>query len=298
MIELHTKNDIEKVSLEVLQDSKSFDVFPTPISQIISYTNLIVREDIDVAQIHSEYVPQATDILVSALSKIRGILDRKKNSIYLDKSQSKPRINFVTLHEVGHHILPWQKDLHELLEDDDSSLNSDTHQEFEAEANYFASITLFQHTRFIDELNKYNLSIESGIKLAKHFGASIHATLRRYVEYSQNRCALIVLENMSQKGTPRCNIKDKFFSEYFIATFGELLVPDELGYKWAFVKDYYHKRKLTKNGFISLPTDNGEADFNYHFFYNTYNAFVFVFPIGERKSPQTKILITDNIIYP
>jgi len=255
----------------------------------------VVRNDIDVSKIHNDYFSKASDALRRALTKVRGVLDRKERTIYLDLSQGKPKQGFVKLHEVGHDVLPWQKNVHDILDDDDDSLHTDTHEEFEAEANYFASATLFQHDRFVTELNKLSWGIESLMQLAKIFGASVHATLRRYVECSKNRCALIVLENITPKGIqPKCFLRDKFQSDKFTKTFGDINIPLELGYTWAFVQDYYHRRKFKKDGSITLSTNNGEADFVYHFFNNGCNAFVFLFPIGEKKSSRTKIIITDK----
>jgi Zn-dependent peptidase ImmA (M78 family) len=294
MLELHSKKDIEKISLEILKGSKSLDRFPTPITEIVSYSELIVCNDIDISNIHESYLSMASDALKRALSKIRGMLDRTEKTIYLDLSQKNERKNFVKLHEVGHAVLPWQKSVHNILQDDDNSLHLDTNEEFEAEANYFASITLFQHDRFNFELDKLNLSIESAMILAKTFGASVHASLRRYVECSDKRCALLVLENISKKGTlPQCNIRDKFLSKKFGKSFGDILLPDTLGYKWIFVQDYYHGRRFKNNGLISLKTLNGDIDYTYQFFFNGYNAFVFLFPIGEKKSSKTKIIVSE-----
>ncbi|MEP7375979.1 MAG: ImmA/IrrE family metallo-endopeptidase [Chitinophagaceae bacterium] len=296
MIELHTTKDIEKISLEILKASKSWDVLPTPVDRIVSFRELVVRDDIDISTIHESYKEKTCNILRKAVSKIRGILDRRHRIIYLDLSKMSSRKNFVKLHEVGHEALTWQKEIYEILEDDDISLNDYHNEEFEAEANYFASVTLFQHDRFISELNKLILGIESAMQLSKLFGSSVHAALRRYVECSANRCALIVLENMSPHGSfPKCSKRDLFLSNKFSETFGNIELPDELGYKWAFVKDYYHKKKFKLDGLISLSTENGEADFHYHFFDNSYNAFVFLFPVGEKKSSRTKIIISESI---
>ena len=295
MLELHSKKDIEKISHEILKGSKSFDVFPTPIDKIVAYSELIVRDDIDVSKIHTDYFAKATDALRRALTKVRGVLDRKERTIYLDLSQGKPKMGFVKLHEVGHDVLPWQKKTHDLLDDDDDSLSNNTREEFEAEANFFASATLFQQDRFNNELDKLGLGIDSSMHLAKFFGASVHASLRRYVEYSKNRCALIVLEKVSLSGMPvKCTLRDRFQSEKFTKTFGELNIPLELGPTWAFALDYYVKRKFKKDGAIKLITKNGETDFIYHFFNNGYNAFVFLFPIGEKKSTRTQIIVTNR----
>jgi Zn-dependent peptidase ImmA (M78 family) len=299
MIELHTTNDIDKRSIEILKGSKSFDVFPTPVDKIIAYSELVVNRKIDIAVIEPSYLAKASGALNhtlhKALSKVRGLFDRKEKVIYLDLSQKTPRKNFVKLHEVGHGVLEWQQNTYDYLEDDDNSLSDHTTEDFEAEANYFASVTLFQHDRFITELNKLGLGLDSVMQLSKHFGASIHATLRRYVECSSKRCALLVLENMNEKGTPRCSKRDFFISKKFDESFGKVMLPDEFGFKWDFVKPYYFKRKGIQTGTISLETQNGTADFNFHFFYNYYNGLVFLFPTGEKKATRTKIIVTESL---
>ena len=168
-----------------------------------------------------------------------------------------------------------------MIDDDDESIRLDTHEEFEAEANFFASVTLFQHDRFISAINKHALDIDTPIQLSALFGASIHATLRRYVEYSNNRCALLVLETPSRCGAL---LRNKFQSPSFTNAFGEINIPNALDYSaWPFVQDYIQKRNHIKNGTFSLFTSGGLTQFTYHFFNNSYNAFVFIFPNGEKK---------------
>jgi Zn-dependent peptidase ImmA (M78 family) len=187
MLEQHTQRDIEKISSEILKGSKSLDVFPTPVNKIVSYAELIIDTGIDLSKIHPDYMTKATEVLKKALGKLQGVLDRREKIIMLDLSQGKSKQNFVKLHEVGHGVLPWQQKSYDVLEDDDDSLGNHVCEEFEAEANFFASVTLFQGDRFIFEMDKLGLGIESSMQLSKLFGSSIHAALRRYVEYSKNR---------------------------------------------------------------------------------------------------------------
>jgi len=156
-----------------------------------------------------------------------------------------------------------------------------TLDEFEAEANFFASVTLFQHDRFTSAISKYPLDIDTPIQLSTFFGASIHATLRRYVEYSNNRCALLVLEKPSKCGAL---LRNQFQSPSFTSTFGEMNIPNVLDYfAWPFVQDYIRKQNHIKDGTFSFFTSNGLTQFTYHFFNNSYNAFVLIFPDGERN---------------
>ena len=226
------------------------------------------------------------------MSKIRGFLDRREKVIYLDMDQISSRQNFVTLHETGHNVLPWQNKTLEFL-DDDETLDPDTHEEFEQEANYFASVTLFQNDRFENHAKKFELGMPSVMQLSNHFGASAHATFRRYVEDSKFRCALLVLKNLSEKGKiPNGDFRNAFHSESFLNNFGSIEWPENFGYKWEFIKDHlFLKKKWKTNGSINLKTLNGNVDFTYHYFDNTYNAFVLIFPRGENKPTKTKIVL-------
>ncbi|MDX2189570.1 MAG: ImmA/IrrE family metallo-endopeptidase [Bacteroidota bacterium] len=287
MVEIFSKKEIEKIALDILVCSSSLDVFPTPVDNIIQFTELTVKQESNLTEIDFNYSKHQSETLKSALSKIQGILDREEKLIYIDKSLKKEKKNFVKLHEVGHDVLPWQKSLHTILQDDENSLSEFANEEFEGEANYFASAVIFQLDRFNHELDKLDLSLNSAMKLSKFFGASVHSAIRRYIECSKNRCALLVLENVTRKGEPPfCYKRDYFQSPAFTDTFGTIPLPTQFGYKWNFTKDYYHNKKIHDKGEITLPTENGDADFNYHFFNNTYNAFVFFFPYSEKKSPK------------
>lgn len=290
MLDIHTQKDIEKISYDVLKCSKCLDVFPTPVEKIVSYSCLTVNFNIDLSGIHPDYDSRTTDTLKKALGKVQGVLDRREKVIMLDLTQGQPKRNFVTLHEVGHDVLPWQQKCFEILEDDESSFDNDVHEEFEAEANFFASSTLFQGNRFIGEMDKLDFSIKSSMTLAKLFGSSIHAAIRRYVECSQNRCALLVLENPTCLGA---TLRDKFQSENFSKTFGELSIPIKLeSFSWPFVRDYCSKRRYRTGGSMKLPIQYGCVNFEYEFFDNSYNAFVFLFPLGEKKrAKKIRILV-------
>jgi len=293
MTELIATKDIDRISMDVLRGSKSLDTFPTPVDKIVEYAELLVKKNIDVSQIHISYLDRANEFLQSALSKVRGIFDVKKRVIYLDLSQNENRKNFVKLHETAHGILPWQRKIHELIGDNDTTLSPDHNEEFEAEANYFASATLFQHDRFNAEMEKLNLSIDAAMHLAKHFGGSIHAALRRYVDCSKNNCALLILENVSKGVSPHCFLRNFIASKKFIKTFGEQPPPKRMEISWPFVQDYCYGKRYKKDGRATLETKNGPVEFSYQFFYNGYNAFVFLHPVGEIKKSKTTFILKE-----
>ncbi len=298
MFDLPSKSDIEKISLDILKQSKALDVFPTPVDKIINYANLHLKGDIDLSKVDHSFLSKFSDAVASkfleAMGLVRGIIDRKEKTIYLDLSQNLSRQNFVKLHEVGHDVFPWQRGTFEHI-DDDNTLNPYTNEEFEAEASYFASLTLFQQDRFENEMKKLELGMKAPMYLAKHFGASNHAALRRYVECSKNRCALLVLEKISMyNGSAFCKKRDFFSSNKFQETFGTIEFPVEFDSTWQFAQDYFFKKRYHEKGSISLITENGESDFKYHFFNNTFNAFIFLFPLGETNKTRTKIIISKS----
>ncbi len=290
---LQSKKDIENISHDILKSSKALDVFPTPVDKIIQHAELYIAGGIDLKSLEKKYKSSFfSEAFKSGMSKIRGFLDRREKVIYLDMEQRVSRQNFVSLHEAGHNVLPWQSKTFEFM-DDDETLDPDTQEEFEMEANYFASVTLFQNDRFDNEVKKIELGMPSVIQLSNYFGGSVHATFRRYVENSKFRCSLLILKNLSAKGqVPNGDFRNAFHSESFLSAFGSIEWPENFGYKWEFIKDHlFLKKKWKTNGTINLRTLNGDVDFTYHYFDNTYNAFVLIFPKGENKPTKTKIII-------
>lgn len=291
MLEDHVKKDIEKISLDLLKHSKAFDVFPTPVDQILHYANLRVNRDIDLYSDHESFFQKASVKLTKALNKVRGFLDRKENVICLDLRVKENRQNFVKLHETGHAVLTWQNEILQFVDDEDT-LDPEVKDLFEAEANFFASMTLFQQDRFEEKMRTLPLELNSSIHLAKWFGSSIHAALRRYVEVSEKRCSLMVLRDVSLSGQfPVCYVRDYFQSVSFTKNYGDISWTNQLGYTWSFVKEYYHNRKFKTDGEVELLTSDGKVSFTYHFFNSTYNAFVFLFPRGEKNRSRTKFII-------
>ena len=286
----NSAKDIENITFDILKGSKAFGCFPTPIDQIVKFAELrIVRSD-GLIEIPKNYIARSSEILKSALRKALGALDRREKKIYLDFTQPKPRIKFATLHETGHEVLPWQQKLYQYLEDDECSLDDQaTKEEFEVEASYFASAALFQLNRFDEELRTLPLEIGSAMALAKQFGSSQHAAIRRYVECSNKRCALLVLKDFD--GVKMSAKKRNYFqSASFSKSFGSLEWPDFFEAEFPFISDMAYKRKFYKDGSLAYGCSvNGQIRFNYHFFNNTYNTFILLMPVGEHNKSRTTI---------
>lgn len=288
---LTSQKKVQDIAYDILKQSKSLGVYPTPTDKIVQFTELQISENKYIERIPKNYASKSIDTLKRALRKVNGILDRRTKTIYVDSNLIPARRNFIKLHEVGHDVLPWQREMFEIIEDDEISLRPDAKEEFELEASYFASEVLFQGEYFDELIKKYPLEIGTPIALANKFGASIHASMRKFVESSKKRCALLVLKDLSVTNL-NCQTKNFIQSCSFKETFGRIFWDCTLDVKWPFVQDYISHTKHTTDGSFQMNLNgNGQCVFEYQFFNNSWNAFVLMFPVGESQKSKTKIKI-------
>jgi len=288
--DLDSSDEIEKIARNILIASKAWGKFPTPVDEIAEFAELQIEMGINLSEVEPDFFTTKFEFVKRALAKTLGILDRRKKTIYLDHSQIESRKNFIKLHEVGHKACDWQSALGFI--DDDKTIDPDINDKFEREASFFASSALFQLERFDDEVLKLPLEIYSPLALAKKFGGSNHAAIRRYVERSQKRLALLVLYKPEMNGEFSAKIRNYFQSTKFTADFGEILwVNEKCGPEWPFIQDIQRGKKLHKAGQIALKIGSGEfVTFTYHFFNSSYNSFVFLLPLGEMIKSRTVIV--------
>lgn len=81
----------------------------------------------------------AGGMLKRALDKILGVMHVAARMVYLDKAVHVAKLPFLKLHETAHAVLPWQKDIYAVTEDCKKTLAPEIADEFEKEANVFAS---------------------------------------------------------------------------------------------------------------------------------------------------------------
>jgi Zn-dependent peptidase ImmA (M78 family) len=130
----------------------------------------------------------------SALSKIIGLFEPHDRLVMIDKQVPKAKKPFVKLHEAGHGFLPHQAGLFALIHDCEQTLDPDTTDLFEREANVFAVEALFQGTTFAEEAHSEEFGIKVPMRLAKKFGGSNYSAFRRYVGTNPGVCCVVVLE--------------------------------------------------------------------------------------------------------
>lgn len=285
-----TKKDIDNIVYDILRQSKSFDVFPTPVKDIVQFSELYVDTHTSIYSIPNNYIAKNVDKLKAILKNVYGALDRRSRIIYVEPTLSVSKKNFVQLHEVGHEVLPWQRKTFEFV-DYRETISYETKIEFETEANFFAQGALFQLDRFNELARNLPLEIKTAMFLSKKFGSSVHAAIRRYAETINKRCALIVL-NKEISSPEKLFLRDYFQSKKFTKEFGSIDLPKIFDISWPFVQDHIMGKKFHDKGLLTIITEHSDIDFEYHYFNSGYNVFILMMPTGERIKTRTKIYLT------
>ncbi len=192
--DLESRDEIGRLTERLLSKADAHYRFPTPVDDIVAAAGLLEPRTSMLASPILEAAPPHVSAAIKKLGRrVRAVLDRKTREIHLHPDiDVQTRRSFKKLHEVAHDVYPWQKEL--AYADDDSTLSWSTRLLFEREANQGAAELLFQRRIFQEVAAEYRIGMGSVIALAEQFGASIHATFRRYIESSSASVAGLVLE--------------------------------------------------------------------------------------------------------
>jgi hypothetical protein len=188
-----TSADIHREAQRLLRDAEVNRQLPTPVEDLVAAAGLVRGcDEIFAEHILARAPRELREAVRGLVGKVRAMLDRREREVYVSPEITLlGRHNFHTLHEVGHERLPWQKRI--AYADDNARLSWTTHRRFEREANEFASEVLFQSSFFTEVANQYRIGMASIIELSEMFGASIHATFRRYVStHAAALCGVVI----------------------------------------------------------------------------------------------------------
>ncbi len=282
--------DIRKEADRILRAASAYGVFPTPVDDIIGAAKLKVEKEasLDVGYLSRMY-KRVSGTIKHAVDRVWGLFHSGDKLIYLDLSVAKAKQRFVSLHETGHGFLPWQKDLYALLEDGDGALDPDAEEDFERQANVFASEVLFQLDGFATEARSCAFTIKTPMDLAKKYGASNYAAIRRYVSKSQYACAVLVLEppvwEVGKGHTyrlRRCVPSASFSERYGAIQWPGFFYTNDAAL--ASKLPTHFNRKMTKRCRIPSPVPGDAESFYLEAFDTTHHTFALVFPESEIKA--------------
>lgn len=283
---------IHRAATDLLNKASAWDRLPTPVPDLLSAAKLRVApmSAFDPRQLlrHArEFGERAASLIKSAIDKVRGIFDVQEDLIHVDGTVAESKQNFLKLHEAGHKHIPHQSKLFRWIQDCDKSLSPDVSDQFEREANIFASVVLFQDGRFAEMAADSAFGIKVPLALSKKFGASAYASMREYVRRNERACAVIVLnpvEICSVLGM-RSELRRVELSPLFQKRFGELKLPkhvDRLSPLAEFVP--LAGRRMSRPGTLRLEDKNGDVvEFIAEGFATPFNSFILIHATAELK---------------
>ena len=70
---LESKQEIEDVAFDVLKQSGALGKFPTPVDQIVQFSELRIDESNDITSIPKNYLGKTSEALKKALRKLTGM---------------------------------------------------------------------------------------------------------------------------------------------------------------------------------------------------------------------------------
>lgn len=286
---------VRKEAEKLLAKADAVGRFPTPISDLMSAADVVVAPEhaLDEGFLR-KLRRKASSALKQALSKVLGIFDASARLIFIDRSLGQSKQTFIQLHEAGHGVLPWQRDLYAVVEDCKQTLDPDIAEAFDREANNFATEVLFQLDGFITQARDYSFGLRAPLNLSKKFGASAYSAIRQYVTKSDRPCIVIVLnppEIVAMDGF-RASLRRVVASPSFVYKFGELDLPDfftpddKIG---AMIP--VGTRRMTGPRELMLTDRNGtKHDCLAEAFKHPFNVFILIYP--TKALTKTTVIIS------
>jgi Zn-dependent peptidase ImmA (M78 family) len=262
--------------------------FPTPIEDVLGAAKVLVAEEDALAPSFLEKLrKQAGDALRRATSKVLGVLDAVARVIYIDKTIHIAKQTFLKLHETAHAVLPWQRDIFVVAEDCEKTLAPEIAESFEREANAFASEVLFQLDAFTDEAENHPIGILVPVRLSRRYGASIYASIRRYVGRNSRACSVLVLEPpcICPRRGYAAKLRREIASPGFRAATGPFTWPDEFSPEdniGAMIP--IGGRRMSRPRQITLRDRNGERhECMAEAFTQSHQVFVLIHSVAPRR---------------
>lgn len=231
-LEVQKRQLIRKHAETALRNADALGSVPTPIEKVLEAAEVVVAEEPVLEEpFLATLRKRAGNALRRAFTKVLGVLDATARIIYLDRTVHVVKQTFLKLHETAHAVLPWQREIFVVAEECNMTLDADTAELFEREANVFASEVLFQLDAFSEEANDDAVGILVPVRLAKRYKASIYSSVRRYVTGSPRACMVLVLE--PPEACPVRGYMARFrrtvVSDEFRRVVGELRWPEQFG---------------------------------------------------------------------
>lgn len=193
-MKLESAEAIREACDRLLKAAGVAETLPTPVADIVAAAELSWGSDDLFADDTLDRAPDELGQKMRGLrGRLRALLDRRERKVYVNPEiQLVGRRNFHTLHEVGHDLMGWQRDLY--FPDDAYTLSWRTKVGQEREANFAGAEMLFQGNYFTRLARDFRIGMAEIEDLSRMIGASTHAGFRRFAESHNAPVAGVVLD--------------------------------------------------------------------------------------------------------
>jgi transcriptional regulator with XRE-family HTH domain len=219
--------EIRQQVMRLLNKADCLDVIPTPLDHVIEVSRLVAVGEVTLDEEERRKLQARFGALVDvALARLKGAVHFRSREIWVAPTMHELRKRFVTAHEIGHDVLPWQRDTIAYL-DDEERLRPDIRIDFEREANQAAIELLSQGRALNKEADDSPLTVNGLLLLGNKFEISLQAVFRRVVEESSQTAATII---RFKGGTGRLGKSHVYTSRSFETRFGwaTIGIPEEV----------------------------------------------------------------------
>lgn len=280
---------------------------PTPRDDIIACAKMVEAGEIDLDSFRESLLQRGLRRLLERVDafalwkKVRGLFQYDDRVFYVDPTQHRHQQTHCTYHEVYHAIDPAHKENSDLIHlDTDHTLAPWAKKKMEMEANLGASLIRFQMDRLTRESRDLHPSMDSICYLAGRFDASIHATLRRYVEDQDDSCIMAVFNpepGVTTAGEPYYLLRYYLCSPGYDGRFSIMWHDTLCPGGWLF--------NIVNNAQPNKPSYDEPSLVDYsgnavphivHGFHNRYDILVFIHPKPKKTSKRQAIFHMTNVM--
>jgi transcriptional regulator with XRE-family HTH domain len=215
------RKEIRANVLMLLRRADAVGLFPTPLDQVMSVSKLVAAGEITLDDAEKRQLRKKFGSLVDrVLNQLKGVIHRRAREVWIQPDLPTLRRRFVTAHEIGHDVLPWQRELAYL--DDDKRLRDDVRIGFEREANQAAIELLAQGDALRREADDSSLTMSMISSLSSKYQISLQATARRITEETRKDAAMAIRFRGQTGGIGPYHV---YCSPTFQARFGWAISP-------------------------------------------------------------------------
>ncbi|MDQ3631330.1 MAG: XRE family transcriptional regulator [Actinomycetota bacterium] len=183
---------IRQHALALIREAGAEGVFPTPLDDLMAVAKLVYAGEISLTLEEKRTLRRVLGgALDRVLDSLRGMLSFGSREIWLAEDLHPLQRRFVHAHEIGHHILPFHRQIAYL--DNLETMHRDLRNACEREANQASIEILAQGDRLRAMGDDSTFGRELIEQLSARTGISLQATARRLSEESKRLVCTVIL---------------------------------------------------------------------------------------------------------